>query len=411
MKPAMYTIRITDRPKNRAVTETFLDGTLAVVSRSGLNATERLLLTHLPHLDTAPDGALLIAGNRSGGIALAAAMRFPKRALDGHAFDLHHARAIQRTLAANGTPSRLAHDPFVRLSGDTADGSDDAADVRPAISVHCTAALPAGPYAAALFMSTPGTTSGELVLDQLEEIHARLVDGGLCLMACETDSAALLKQVRAIFGTLSVRFDKKGVCCCIAKKKGVLARVRDFSATFPASLPGLEPCPLISLPGVFCHRRPDTGGLALAEVASRDLAPDQHVLDMGCGCGLVGILLARSQPTVRVTFLDSHARALAATRRNLESLGLLDRATLLLSDCGLPHSAVRFDLFAGNPPYYSDFRIAELFIQTAFDTLNQGGLCLTVAKSAHALQERQAACFGQAEILPRRGYSVIKSVR
>ncbi|HQL49953.1 MAG TPA: methyltransferase [Kiritimatiellia bacterium] len=407
----MYTIRITDRPKNRAVTETFLDGTIAVVSRSGLNATERLLLTHLPHLDAAPDGALLIAGNRSGGIALAAAARFPERALACHAFDLHHARAIQRTLAANETSSRLAHDPFVRLCSDAANGAAGTANGRPAIAVHCTSALPEGPYAAALFMSTPGTTSGELVLDQLEEIHARLADGGLCLLACETDSAALLKQVRAIFGTLSVRFDKKGVCCCIAKKKGVLARPRDFSATFPASLPGLAPCPLISLPGVFCHRRPDTGGLALAEVAARDLAPGQHVLDMGCGCGLVGVLLARSQPNVRVTFLDSHARALAATRRNLESLGLLDRATLLLSDSGLPHSAARFDLFAGNPPYYSDFRIAELFIQTAFDTLNRGGLCLTVAKSAHALQERQAARFGQAEILSRRGYSVIKSIR
>ncbi len=407
----MYTIRITDRPKSRAVTETFLDGTLAVVSRSGLNATERLLLTHLPQLDTAPDGALLIAGNRSGGIALAVAERFPNRALACHAFDLHHARAIQRTLAANATPSCLAYDPFVRLGGDTANGPASAANGRPAVTVHCTAALPEGPYAVALFMSTPGTTSGELVLDQLEEIHARLADGGLCLMACETDSAALFKQVRAIFGTLSVRFDKKGVCCCIAKKKGVLARVRDFSATFPASLPGLAPCPLISLPGVFCHRRPDTGGLALAEVASRDLAPGQHVLDMGCGCGLVGILLARSQPSVCVTFVDSHARALAATRRNLESLGLHDRATLLLSDSGLLHSAARFDLFAGNPPYYSDFRIAELFIQTAYATLKPGGFCLTVAKSANALQERQAACFGQTEILPRRGYGVIRSIR
>ncbi len=407
----MHTIRITDRPKNRAVTETFLNGTLAVVSRSGLHATERLLLTNLPHLDTAPDGALLIAGNRSGGIAVAVAERFPKRALACHAFDLHHARAIQRTFAANGTSSRLAHAPYVRLCGEAADSATDAAPGRQAVTVHCTDALPDGPYAAALFMSTPGTMTGELVLDQLEEIHARLANGGLCLLACETDSAALFKQVRAIFGTLSVRFDKKGVCCCIAKKKGALARARDFSATFPASLPGLDPCPLISLPGVFCHRRPDTGGLALAEVAVRDLAPGQHVLDMGCGCGLVGLLLARSQPDVRVTFVDAHARALAATRRNLESLGLHDRATLLLSDCGLPQSPRRFDLFAGNPPYYSDFRIAELFIQTAFDTLKPGGLCLTVAKSAHALQERQAACFGQADILPRRGYSVIRSIR
>lgn len=408
----MHTIRITDRPKSRAVTETFLDGTLAVVSRSGLHATERLLLANLPQHDAAPEGAFLIAGNRSGGIALAAAARFPARTLACHAFDLHHARAIQRTLAANGTASRLVHDPGTQLCGEAPDGKPaDALPGQPEVAVHCTAALPEGPFAAALFMATPGTMTGELVLDQLEEIHTRLIDGGLCLLACETDSVVLFRQVRALFGKLSILFVKKGVCCCIAKKKGAPARLRDFSATFPASLPGLEPCTLISLPGVFCHRRPDAGGLALAEVAARDLAPGQHVLDMGCGCGLVGILLARSQPNVRVTFVDAHARALAATRRNLESLGLLDCSTLVLSDSGLPQSAARFDLFAGNPPYYSDFRIAELFIQTAHDTLKPGGLCLTVAKSAHALQERQAACFGRAETLPRRGYGVVRSIR
>ncbi|MBP8802497.1 MAG: methyltransferase [Kiritimatiellae bacterium] len=408
----MQTIRITDLPKSRAVTETFLDGTLAVISRSGLHATERLLLANLPSLDAAPEGALLTAGNRSGCIALAAAARFPERALACHAFDLHHARAIQRTLAAHGAHPRFTHDREVHLCDETlADTLPDVASDQSAVAVHCTTSLPDGPFAAALFMSTPGTMTGELVLDQLEEIHERLVDGGLCLMACEASSAALFKQVRAIFGTLRVRFDKKGVCCCIAKKKGALARVRDFSATFPASLPGLEPCPLISLPGVFCHRRPDTGGLALAEVAARDLTPGQHVLDMGCGCGLVGILLARSQPDVRVTFIDAHARALFATRRNLESLGLLDRATLVLSDCGLPQSDACFDLFAGNPPYYSDFRIAELFIQTAYDTLKPGGVCLTVAKNARALQERQAACFGETEVVPRRGYGVVRSIR
>jgi 16S rRNA (guanine1207-N2)-methyltransferase len=311
--------------------------------------------------------------------------------------------------------------------------------------VYCTASIPPGPYAAALFMATPGTMTGELVLDQLEDIHRNLADGGICLLACEAERGPLFKQLRAIFGNHSVLFGKKGVSCVLARKRGPLARTRDFSAAFPASLPGLAPCELVSLPGVFCHRRPDAGGLALAEVAARDLKPGQRVLDMGCGCGLVGILLARSQPDVRVTFVDSHARALAATRRNLEALGLLDRSDLILSDTGEvlkcerskvlkcerdeavkseteTHSSTSelqnfrtlelpFDLFAGNPPYYSDFRIADLFLRTAHDALAPGGVCLTVAKTARALRERQAALFGQAEIVPRRGYGVVRSVR
>jgi len=193
-----------------------------------------------------------------------------------------------------------------------------------------------------------------------------------------------------------------------AKKKGPLARRRDFSASFPASLPGGETYALTSLLGVFSHRRPDAGGLALAEIAARELRPSLRVLDMGCGCGLVGILLAKSQPNVRVTFVDSHARAMAATHRNLTALGI-EKAQLVLSDEGLAKSG--FHLVVGNPPYYSDFRIAELFMNTALATLRPGGTCLMVAKAARALEERQAEIFGNAEILPRRGYGVVKSFR
>ena len=397
----MHTIRITNRPKNQTKTEVFLDDTLTVVSHSGLHQTERLLIAHLPRLP--PDTAsLLVAGNRTGAVALAAAARFPGCAVTCHAFDLHHARAIARNLDANGMSSRLLHD------GDAAIPTAADADA----TVACTAAIPPAPYAAALFMSTPGTTSSELILDQLEDIHRNLADGAPLLLACEADSVPLLKQIRAIFGKHTVLFDKKGIFCVLAKKQGALARPRDFSAEFPASLPGLEPCTLVSLPGVFCHRRPDMGGLALAEVAARELQPGQRALDMGCGCGLVGILLMRSQPDVHVTFVDSHARALAATRRNLDALGLSDRAMLFLSDEGIAtKQSKRFDLAASNPPYYSDFRIAELFMQTMHDTLTPGGTSLTVAKAARAIQERQSALFGNAEVIPRRGYGVVKSIR
>jgi 16S rRNA G1207 methylase RsmC len=123
-------------------------------------------------------------------------------------------------------------------------------------------------------MATPGTMTGELILDQLEDVHRTLADGAICAIACEADSAQMLKQIKAIFGNISVVYDKKNVFCATAVKRTPLQKARDFAAVFPASLPGGERIELCSLPGVFCHRRPDTGGLALAEVAARDLAPD-----------------------------------------------------------------------------------------------------------------------------------------
>lgn len=407
----MTTLHITDLPKNQTTRETFLGGELGIVSHSGLHPTEKLLIERLADL-RAVSASLLVAGNRTGAVALAAHARTPGCALTCHAFDLHHARALLRNLAANGLAPAFLHDPFVTPPPDLAPLRVE----RPAVDtpsplplVACTSQIPAGAYGAALFMATPGTVTGELILDQLEDIHRNLADGAPCVIACEAESAPLLKQLRAIFGNLSVSHDRDGIFCATVVKRGPLAKPRDFSARFPASLPGSgETLHLCSLPGVFCHRRPDAGGLALAEVAARELKPGQRVLDLGCGCGLVGLLLARRQPGVHVTFVDSHARALAATRRNLDALGV-EGHDLLLSDTGTASGG--FDLFVGNPPYYSDFRIAQLFIDTARATLKRGGACLLVAKSTGRLAEEAGAAFGNAEVLPRRGYGVVRSMR
>ncbi len=401
----MQTLRITDLSGKKAKTEDFLEGTLSVVSHSGLHATETFLLENLPRLKTA-HGPILVAGNRTGVSAMAAAARFPECPVTCHTFDIHHARAILRNLAANRFGSAFTHDPFVTTAGEKAPNPEPG--TLPCVNVACTSAIPSGPYGAALFMATPGTMTGELILDQLEDLHRNLADGAICVIACEAESGPLFKQIRAIFGNVSVLFDKRGLSCAVARKQGPIAHPRNFSAAFPASLPGGETYTLVSLPGVFCHRRPDAGGLALAEIAARELAPNARVLDMGCGCGLVGILLAKSQPNVRVTFVDSHARALAATQRNLAALKL-ENTELTLSDEGITQTG--FSLFAGNPPYYSDFRIAELFLRTAHATLRPGGICLMVAKAARTLEALQSGCFGNAEILPRRGYSVVKSLR
>lgn len=401
----MQTIRITDLPSHEAKTEAFLGGAVSVVSHSGLHLAETLLIDSLellPH----PPANLLVAGNRTGAVAMTAALRFDGCAVTCHAFDLHHARAILRNFATNAFPFTFIHDPFVTTAGTRVDSAP--ASGRPPMRVACTSSVPDSHYDLALFMATPGTMTGELILDQLEDIHGCMAEGGTCVIACEGESAPLFKQIKALFGNLSVHYDKKGIFCAKARKTAPLARPRDFSATFPASVPGGEPHTLLSLPGVFCHRRPDAGGLALAEMAVLDLRPNLRVLDMGCGCGLVGILLAKSQPNVRVTFVDSHARALAATWRNVSALGI-EKAQLVLSDQGIDKGG--FHLCAGNPPYYSDFRIAELFIQTAYDALKPGGLCLMVAKAARAMEERQLDLFGNAEVLRRRGYGIVKSFK
>ena len=135
---------------------------------------------------------------------------------------------------------------------------------------------------------------------------------------------------------------------------------------------------------------------------------------MGCGCGLVGLLVAdafrRAGESPALTLVDSHARAIAAARINAARLGF--EPEFILADDGLPRGRVgEFDLFVGNPPYYSDYRIADVFLETAYRALRPGGVCLSVVKTASGLIPVQEKFFRKVELIPRRGYSVLRSVR
>ena len=309
------------------------------------------------------------------------------------------------------------------------------------VKAVCSPHLPKGDWNLIKFKTGPKLMSGELSLDLLQEIH-------------------LLHPKRFELEFVGRERDRNDL---LAKIKDDPDRVRDFSAVWPASVPGGQKLMLTSFPGCFCHRRVDDGGLALAEVVARELsanssldgsprsalsanspldgrgvsprrprsarraAPTMNILDMGCGCGLVGFLVASSlsdsheapgtssaaaphESTVRLVMVDSHTRAVEAANLNAGKLGI--PAEVILSDNGTPAQMDgSFDVFVGNPPYYSDYRIADIFLETARRALKYGGVCYTVCKNADGLEPVQRRYFPEVEIIRRRGYAVLKSVK
>ncbi|MBR3222783.1 MAG: methyltransferase [Kiritimatiellae bacterium] len=254
----------------------------------------------------------------------------------------------------------------------------------------CSPHLPAGPWDLVKFRTGPKLMSGELALDLLQEIH-------------------MLKPVRFELDYIGRERDRNDL---LAKIRDDPGRVRDFSAKWKASVPGIAPVEFTSVPGCFCHRRLDEGGLALAEVASRELkdASSPRVLDMGCGCGLVGLLVAKAVPVASLVMVDSHSRAVEAASLNAANLGV--PAEVILADNGTPaRMDGTFDVFVGNPPYYSDYRIADVFLETAKRALKPGGVCYTVCKNAAGLEPVQRRYFPEVEVIRRRGYAVLKSAQ
>ena len=297
--------------------------------------------------------------------------------------------------------------------------------------VVCSAHLPEGPWDVIKFKTGPKIHSGELALDLLQECYK--VAG----LRGRDAPAPLSGRVEVVFeGRERDRND------LLNKIKDDPKRVRSFKAEWPASVPGGEKLMFTSYPGCFCHRRLDEGGLALAEVVSReilksteacacgDLSSDQptsrptdqvrnlKILDMGCGCGLVGFLIAnrlkhsniQTFEHSNIVMVDSHARAVEAATENAAKFGI--DAEVILSDNGTPERMDgTFDVFVGNPPYYSDYRIAEVFLETAKRALKTGGICYTVVKNAAGLKPVQERYFPHVEVVGRRGYNVLRSVK
>ena len=270
----------------------------------------------------------------------------------------------------------------------------------------CSAHLPEGPWDLVKFKTGPKIHAGELALDLLQECYK--VAG---LQGCEVE----------------VEFEgrERDRNDLLDKIKDYPKRVRSFKAEWPASVPGGEKLMFTSYPGCFCHRRLDEGGLALAEVVSRELSSliphpsSLSLLDMGCGCGLVGLLIANRlksnasnlpPSTFNLTLVDSHSRAVEAATENAAKFGI--PAEVILSDNGTPpRMDGTFDVFVGNPPYYSDYRIAEVFLETAQRALKPGGVCYTVVKNAAGLKPVQERFFPSVEVISRRNYSVLKSIQ
>ena len=133
---------------------------------------------------------------------------------------------------------------------------------------------------------------------------------------------------------------------------------------------------------------------------------------MGCGCGLVGLLIAKylGPDAISLVMVDSHARAVEAATENAAKFGV--EAEVILADNGTPERMDgTFDVFVGNPPYYSDYRIADVFLGTAKRALRPGGVCYTVCKNAAGLEPVQKRYFTEVDVIKRRGYAVLKSHR
>lgn len=159
-------------------------------------------------------------------------------------------------------------------------------------------------------------------------------------------------------------------------------------------------------PGLFSPEHVDRGTLAMLSVAHFE--PGMQVLDLGCGCGVVGVVAAKICGEANVTLCDIDPRAVATAQNNARRNGV-SGVSVILSDGLKQVDQTGFDLILSNPPYQSDFSVAKAFIEKGFNRLKVGGRLLMVTKRREWYRNKIAAIFGGVRIYEIDGYFVFEA--
>jgi 16S rRNA (guanine1207-N2)-methyltransferase len=274
--------------------------------------------------------------------------------------------------------------------------------------------MPPGPYDLAV---VPLAKDGEAELsrDILQAALVNLAIGGHLVAAIDNPRDNWLREQLAETGeTVRVRpvegADRKvksGTIAYVVQKTREPAKIRDFSCEV-VFRDRERLLTAFTRPGVFAHRRIDPAARHLLNAV--DVAPETRVLDIGCGSGCVALGLAARDASVAVHAFDSAARAVDCTRRGAEHNDLANLTVALEAEGRVPEPG-SWDLALANPPYYSDFRLAELFVESARLALAAGGTLLVVTKQPTWYLEHLPRMWSSVAREEVKGYHLIEAVR
>lgn len=140
------------------------------------------------------------------------------------------------------------------------------------------------------------------------------------------------------------------------------------------------------------------GGRAFPMTADSILLADfakkaERVLDIGCGSGLIGLLIAWNNEAAHITGVDISIEAASCSRDNFAANGLESRCSAIHGDIlevALPERS--FDLIVCNPPYFEKGRgrsggaareessatLREIIRRSSELLCNGGSLCLVL---------------------------------
>jgi len=163
-------------------------------------------------------------------------------------------------------------------------------------------------------------------------------------------------------------------------------------------------------PGVFSSGHLDSGTAELLRHV--EVGDAAHVLDLGCGNGVVAASLARQHKSAHFTLTDVSDLAIEAARETWLLNDLDDeRAQLIVAD-GIDDLPDRsFDLAVSNPPFHQGHAVDELLAERLLGqtarVLTNGGRLVAVGQRDLHLHTRLRRWFDEVRVVSKHAVFVV----
>lgn len=162
--------------------------------------------------------------------------------------------------------------------------------------------------------------------------------------------------------------------------------------------------------GVFSKDKVDYGSECLIKSMPRLTG---HILDLGCGYGVIGLSLALLNPSSYVTMVDINERAVALANENAKN-NKIENVKVYTSD-GFANVKGLFSTIVSNPPIRAGKKVIYPLFEKSIDFLEDGAcLYLVIQKKQGAISamEKLKTIYGNCELINKSGgYWILKSTK
>ena len=161
--------------------------------------------------------------------------------------------------------------------------------------------------------------------------------------------------------------------------------------------------------GVFSKDEIDYGSKALLNVLLKeDLKGD--LLDLGCGYGLIGVVLKNEFPELNIDMIDINLRAIELSKQNCD---INKVSNYVFESNGFEKINKGYNVIITNPPIRAGKEVVYSFFENSFDTIKKNGTLYVVMRKSHGAKsamEKLNSLFNNCELIKKdKGFYIFKA--